>query len=325
MMHELHSTKIRRAFTLVEILVVIAIIAILAALGAWGVFAVVGNQQRRNTENTIMVVNKVLQDHWKYVIEEANKDPVISPAVIALAGSDPTGQRARVLWIKVRLMEAFPQSFDEIGQPLVPPFVYTNAFGTGVLIPSNTSGIQQRYIADYQKRIPVAPPWFSATQPSNKTSTNNGPPYAATPSSACLLIALSVNRGGSSLSQDAIKFAVKDTDADGIFEIVDGWNRPLKFTRFDSSATVQAANPVAAGGRNAKYADPADADGMLLTSNWYGSLTRPTFETKFLYTISGNNGTNANYVIPSIISAGKDGVMGPPSTDDVISYQLRGN
>jgi prepilin-type N-terminal cleavage/methylation domain-containing protein len=363
MMHHLHGRPIRRAFTLTEILVVIAIMAILAALGAWGVFAIIGNQQRRNTENTIMVVNKVLQNHWKFVIEEAKKDTTISPAVQALAAPDPTGDRARVLWIKVRLMEAFPQTFAEIGQPTAPPFVYTNAFGTGVLIPPNTAGIQQRYIADYQRKITATQPWPTPTTPTASTNTNTAStPFMATPSSACLLIALSANRDGSSLRQDDIKFAVKDTDLDGVPEIVDGWGRPLAFFRFPTGSNVtssgsdlQAANPAAAGAANKLYADPTDSTGMLLTSAWLfaspfpnGTNSRQLFEQNFhpvtwpFPAVQANNPLQGTYVIPAIVSAGKNGNMGLsfPSTtalgsmnisvaadeaDNIYSYQLRGN
>jgi prepilin-type N-terminal cleavage/methylation domain-containing protein len=314
----------RRAFTLTEILVVIAIIAILAALASWAVFAMVGNQKANNTTATIKVVNKVLQSHWQYVIEEAKKDENISPAVIALAnngnaGLDPNGVRAKVLWIKFRLMEAFPQSYTDITSPIpysIDPFTNQPYIPVG----------QQRYIAAYQKSIPSPIP-----------ASHN----AATESAACLLMALSINRGGIVLTQDQLGFAVADTDNDGVKELVDAWSPrsplvPMKFTRFDTSALVQATNPAAAGAKNKAFADPNDPDGTLLNNAWYNSATAyggATNARTYFENLGGGNYTialtppspnavgAANYVIPSIWSAGKDGIFG--NQDDLISYQLR--
>ena len=125
----------------------IAIIAILTALGAWAAFAVIGNQYRRNTDATIRVVNKVLQDHWKFVIDEARKDTPISTAVLNLAGNYPELRKSAV--IKFCLMEAFPKSFSEIGSSANPPFVY-QADGSGnFYIPPS----QRRYLSRYQTQI----------------------------------------------------------------------------------------------------------------------------------------------------------------------------
>jgi prepilin-type N-terminal cleavage/methylation domain-containing protein len=334
MTQRLDNRIARSAFTLVEMLVVIAIIAILAALGTWGYFAMIGNQQRRNTESTIKVVNKVLQDHWKLVKEEADRESP-SSAVIALAQPDPTGERAKVLWRKFRLMEAFPQSFAEIGTSIVAnnagtPWIYWDPVNKVSYIPDG----QKRYISDYQKNL--------ANLVAAKTNSNTASvPYAATPSSACLLLALTVNRGGLALNQDQIKFAVKDTDGDGIPEIVDGWSHPLAFTRFDTSAGVQTANPATGNvatpnnwTKPFKYSDPADPEGTLINTSWYFVTPPPNtpnplrvlFETKFhaiALTAPPAANPRSNYVLASIESAGKDGKM--QTADDIISYQLRGN
>src|SRR5579862_8357268 len=111
----------RRGFTLVELLVVIAIIGVLAALSSWAVFAMMGRQQTRNTSATILTANKLLQTRWAAVIASAksNKETP-STAAYALAGGNT--ERARVIWIKLRQIEAFPQSYAEITNP----WVYSN-------------------------------------------------------------------------------------------------------------------------------------------------------------------------------------------------------
>ncbi len=322
--------KPRRAFTLVEILVVIAIIAILAALASYAVFAMVGNQQSRNTNATIKVVNKVLQSHWQFVVKQASDDVYISPAVIALAQPDPNGDRAKVLWVKFRLMEAFPQSYADVTSP----FVYNFPTAANPYIPATdaTGNPIRRYIAAYQKNL-VAPPFVAAN------TYNGAGPVPGTQSAACLLMALAVNRGGNALSQDQIGYAVADTDNDGVKELVDAWSPrsplvPFWFKRFDTTQSfntgqgLQLVNPAAnvAGAKNAKFADALDPEGTLLNPAWYGTAAVPTasrtiFETNVHVIETSAGSGNANYVIPSIASAGKDGVFGTP--DDIISTLLR--
>jgi prepilin-type N-terminal cleavage/methylation domain-containing protein len=291
----------RQAFTLVELLVVIAILAILAGLASWAVIAMVGTQSARNTENTIKTVNKVLQTQWKFVIDEAKKDDISgNVAVQNLAAPDPDGRRAKVLWIKLRLMEAFPQKYSDI---LNPP-VYGPDPGGNVYIPLG----MRRYNTSYQKAL-ASPPFVPASN------------QLATQSAACLLIALSVKKGGVDLTPDQIGYAADDTDKDGVKELIDGWRKPFVFTRF-----TLAPNP-ATGGANVKFADPLDPEGLLLSNtwygpaqtNWYGGSASTGFESLAGYAIS--NGVNANYVTYGIASPGKDGIPGTP--DDIISFKLR--
>jgi prepilin-type N-terminal cleavage/methylation domain-containing protein len=299
----------RSAFTLTELIVVIAIIAILAALGTWGVFAMIGNQQRRNTDTTVRLLDKMLQTRWAAVIAEANKEEP-SPQVIALAGSDP--QRAKVIWVKVRLVEAFPIRYAEI-RPSPPggPMTLVDSY-----IPANR---RKPYFNKYQTELQKVP-----------TATGGGPGE----SSACLLLALqNIQASGSSID-DQIKQSIRDTDNDGLPEFVDNWSPslPLVFERFH----LQAPNPATAGSRNAKFADPTDTEGKLLTASWYNSpVVGPPvttlgriFEAQF-HVIGLPNAPPPNvplaahYVIPAIGAAGKDRGMG--TADDILSYQLRGD
>lgn len=190
-----HPRPIRRAFTLVELMVVIAILAILAALAAAGIMNWVSGQARRNSESHIRSVFNALSRQWDQVISDAKKEALPDNVT-------------RSDLISARLIEAFPVSFQEIQT------AYT-ASGNPLLlkIPKN----RQKYMANYQKAISVS----NAVVRQPKTE-----------SAACLLLALAIDRSGGGYNPDSFKAFIKDVDGDGIAEFVDGWGEPLYFYRF---------------------------------------------------------------------------------------------
>lgn len=286
---------LRPAFTLVEILVVLAIIAILSALTVGAVIKMTSAGKLSNTRSIMSSIDKTLKEHWAYVAAEAKKETGLSvpfATMNAIFGADATGgDRNRVLWIKMRLMEAFPISFAEVANP------YPYASG---IIPTT----MRKYNSTYQKVL-------SAKQP----GTN-----PAAESSACLLMALSLVRNGTSLSSDVLGTSyVTDTDGDTIPELVDGWGTPLTFFRFPTqNPYLQAAVPVKAGAK-AKYADPLDPDGVFL--NWAAGVGRTTFE-KNVHIIGYAATANASYIVPTIVSAGPDVKLG---LDTVINTPTKKN
>jgi prepilin-type N-terminal cleavage/methylation domain-containing protein len=291
----------RRGFTLNELLVVIAIIGVLAALTSVAVFGLIGTRTQRNTETAMQTVNKALQQHWSFVVAEAKKDTV-PDTVKTLAGGDM--ERARVIWTKLRLAEAFPQSYAEINDP---------ANGVYIALGASIPNASRKYSSSYKlasKGLKVA-----------KDPT--------TESGACLLMALSVSRGGNQLSPDSLSGGIADTDGDGLKEFVDGWGKAIAFFRFPTNnAALQAANPAPAGSKGAKFADPIDPNGTLLNPSWTGATA---FETTF-HKIAASPGV-AFYVIPTLVSAGKDGQFGlnadlsvnnsAQSGNNVYSFNLR--
>jgi prepilin-type N-terminal cleavage/methylation domain-containing protein len=306
------SSGPRRGFTLVELLVVIAIIAVLAALAASAVIAVMGRQQGRNTESTIKTVNKLLQARWSSIIAEARKETP-SDAVVALAGMD--SERAKVIWVKVRLAEAFPIAYKEMDPNDATTIVNKYIIAPGAKI--------KPHFAKYRATVKVYPPIPGPTE-----------------SSACLLMALkTLQTDGGVGFEDQIKYAVADTNGDGMNELVDAWGNPLAFYRFPwNNADLQAANPATPGSRNFKFSDPIDTGGALLqdrgNKTWTG---RPIFEAQFHDVKDNFAGTphmgNANFVIPVIVSNGPDGLLGlgadlsvtdtKKAADNIYSFKLK--
>ena len=299
----------RRGFTLNELLVVIAIIALLAALTSVAVFSMISVRTQRNTDTTMQTINKALQQHWTFVVAEAKKEAV-PDAVKTFAGGD--AERARVIWTKIRLAEAFPQSYAEINDSTNPVYMSLAAS-----MPSSS----RKYSSSYKLATK------GATAAINPT----------TESGACLLMALSVSRGGNLLSPDALGGGIADSDGDGLKEFVDGWGNAIAFFRYPTNnGALQAANPAPAGSKGQKFADPLDPNGTLLHPSWYGagpgaSGNAKIFEGVF-HKIAASPGV-ANYVIPTLVSAGKDRLFGlnadlsinnlADSNDNRYSFNLR--
>jgi prepilin-type N-terminal cleavage/methylation domain-containing protein len=207
MTSQIHNRRVRRdGFTLIELLVVIAVIGVLAALIAAGIMSWIEGQSRRNTETAIRSIHATLLRHWDVVSNEAKKE------------GQQMGRTGSALndWVKVRLAEAFPVSFEEIEK------AYTIAPTNQIVAASRP----KRYMGSYQTAL------LSRNKGPDYVSWVTNNPLKSTESSACLLMSLSLNREGVSNSPDSFQPFTRDVDSDKIPEFVDGWNEPLYFYRF---------------------------------------------------------------------------------------------
>lgn len=262
-----HLRRPRAGFTLIELLVVIAIMGILMSLIGAAVFKTITVRKRSFTQQSVDKLYLQLQRHMKAVIDDARTEQ-IPPAVLALAGNDPN--RARIVWIKLRLKQQFPQSYAEALQP-----------APGYINPEPAYG-----------RI------LAGRSAANKPETE---------SAACLLMALTARtRRGVEQSADFLSPNEKqDTDGDGIPEICDAYGKALAFFRWptppsgDPNFTMLTAAPP--GGVNpnpsAPFQDPQDPTGTLQAGGW-GGLAGVGIPTP------------NQYMVPVIVSAGADGRMG---------------
>jgi prepilin-type N-terminal cleavage/methylation domain-containing protein len=115
----------RAGFTLIELLVAISIIVILIGLTTSAVMSFRKTGPRLATKAQLQNMKIALDSQWKAVREKARKEtmplPVItviknwykfqSPSVIITSDSDP---RVRDKYVELKLIQAFPVSFDEL-------------------------------------------------------------------------------------------------------------------------------------------------------------------------------------------------------------------
>ncbi len=292
----------RQAFTLIELLVVVAIIAVLGALTVGTIFSSIEGQRRSNTETSMRAVHKVLEQHWAQVIEQAKKE---EPSATALLWAGNDAKRAQVIWIKLRLMEAFPTHYGEINPGSnLPPLVYQRpAWAAEPFIP----GGRRKYMNSYLTALRKA-----GYLPGTLAGTGTPNPAEA---SACLFLALSINRDGvGKLNADTLGSSVIAGGPDGLSQTVDGWGRPLMFYRFPTgNAELQTLDPT----RGARPADPLDSTGTLLNAGWltspyaqaFASKTNPdgTINPYYVHSIPPPKGA---FIVPVLVSMGKDGLPG---------------
>jgi len=127
---------------------------------------------------------------------------------------------------------------------------------------------------------------------------------------ACLYLALQQRRQGITFNADEAIGAsgIKDTDGDGLPEIVDGWDNPVGYYRWPTENTDLDR---IGSGKSTIDRDNEDPARTLMDRGWqsanaafvraYESLCHP---------ISTNGVPRSRYTVPVIVSAGPDGKMG---------------
>jgi prepilin-type N-terminal cleavage/methylation domain-containing protein len=267
----------RSAFTLVELLVVIAILALLTALTVGAVMRVAGTAQSKASKTAVSLVSDVLQKQWKGLVDRAKDEPI--PTAIHdkiktnLAGSDVEAEkRVRVIYIKLKLKQTFPQTFSEILSP-----------GPYDLTPLNE---YKQQLADWGVNAAPATP-------------------AAYESAACLLMALRLGKGDTTgVNQDQLnKYAARFGQVEAL---VDGWGTPLAYCRWPVNCAQLNPNGATTGNN-----DKEDPSGLLTANNWLTTAYRTNFQT-YLHTVANraNNAPMTYTLKPIIVSAGPDRTLG---------------
>jgi type II secretory pathway pseudopilin PulG len=287
--------------------IVLAIIALLMALSASAVIRYIDTQRKSNTQALLRTLAGQLDGQMRLVTERAMLEPIglngpnastIKSTILTMAGGNP--ERARVIWVKLRLKQAFPNDFTEALDP-----------GGSVFAPSVFPPLPT-----FLNYLTAAGVSYNAG-----TGTLTGGLGQPTESSVCLLLALQQGQSGMGLSAEDIGSSfIRDVPASTgrVRLIVDGWNNPVIFCRWPYNSDV--LNPVASTPLTPPHAqpglhDPGDPRGLLTDATWLAS-TAPSgpgpFANMLGYTPPGRNGTapQSFNLTPVIVSSGGDGKMG---------------
>jgi len=180
----LRATTTRRAFTLIELIVVLGIIALLATLTAAAVMRYQQAQKESNTNTHLRKIHMELEKQWTAKVALIKSEPVPQVLKEYTKNADGTydNARAKALHMKLRLRQEFPQNFGEVNSTVT----------LSTMDPTNTIVLAQ---------------YVYGSKPAFKTAIKN-PVMIDTPleaqSAAMLALILSQGSGGSTTDVDAI-------------------------------------------------------------------------------------------------------------------------
>lgn len=335
----IRSSGRRHGFSLIELLVVCGIIAVLVALAAGAYFKVAQGQNQKRSETTIKKVATGLNSQWSAVIDDVKTE--IKNGYPPLLGNVPGTQnthqdfvnqlftfaggdrdRANALYLKMRLIQEFPQIFNEA----------TN----NVILRSNANPAVYIYLPP--KKFYVES--LSGVALPGATTLQQAKLQLQMQSAILLYINLTQSRRGASFNAEDIGAGSKAvlSSAGNLTVFIDAWGNPLGFERWSAASVnyningttvavpaqqLTAANltelsspPYAAASQALNY-DPQDPSGRLL--NWSLAITQP----------NPPNPSNPSTAIPQfdgqnrspvVYSMGQDGV--PATADDLLGFRL---
>jgi len=284
---------LRRGFTILELLIVMAIIMLIMALTAGAALRYMDVQKKRNTEVELYKLESAVHQAWNAVIANARDKEAVPDAVSQIAGGN--AKRARVIYVKLRLKQEFPMTFQEVMDPS-----WMSLLGKP---PTYITTIQGKSIA-----------------PSLKGESCE--------SAALLYLALQKDRSGTQFNVDSAlaKSEVATDTGSGLKYIVDGWGSPIAFYRWpygNVDPTFGYTGQIQNGTTN----DLEDPEGLLADTGWntaqFKALCHPVSPGK------------SYKLKPAIASPGRDLQLGlDPKTmaplnnntrwyDNLYSYRVR--
>jgi prepilin-type N-terminal cleavage/methylation domain-containing protein len=302
----------RLAFTLLELIVVVFIVAILVALSTSAVMKYMGSQLRSNTQATLNRTQAQLFKQWS-AVRDAARTETIPPDALSyiqtnlakvttpgLTDGNVTG-RTRVIYVKLKLRQAFPMSFNEA----LLPYLVTGNAPLPPQLPASLAPLPG-YVT-YLSSLGITAPFTPPPTPPNPT-------WPLCESSVCLLMAL--QRGFSGVGVDMS--ALTAGGAIGNYTLpsgktlpylADAWGTPLYFSRFPTGSTILNPNGATISAPNPSN-DPGDPDGYLNNSKW-NAQAKQWYSELTLQALAPGTPAGApalSYkLVPMIASAGPDG------------------
>ncbi|HJN12097.1 MAG TPA: type II secretion system protein [Pirellulaceae bacterium] len=201
----------RRAFTLMELLVVIVIITVLATMVLFAVYGALESAKRARTQTQVMRLHEMVLAKW-----EAYKTLAVRLRIPPSArGNAMDIAAARLLAIRDLQRMELPDRIADLNEfPAVIP-VPTTAPPLRLDPPALWRAYRRR--AGYVGNSIVPPATWSASHQGAE----------------CLYLIVAQTRDGDTSGLDFLKETeIGDTDFDGMPEILDAWGRPIEFLRW---------------------------------------------------------------------------------------------
>lgn len=333
----------RLGFSLIELTVVIAIIAILLTISAGAFVRYYLNARLRATESVLQILDGELgqrvESFWKNVNPPTRLRHSflsgLAPAATATNETTPIRLRRSRLLAKLEAMRGdFPQQFADF----LPGVSGGLASNTDATYSDNSAPVASR------ARAAIEAEYRRLTYERNPTAVPNNAPRGTagynqitqiaphdhqTESAACLYLMLKVGSGdGRAFDMASIPPGnIRDTDDDGVPELVDSWGTPLRFYRWPTDLIYTLTNVnEQVGGRlnvldagNSNNQNTLDPERLLYTTPWTASTQSQIVERNATAATAGygnffrltdptvGNRTPFSFPLyPVIVSAGPD-------------------
>jgi type II secretory pathway pseudopilin PulG len=292
--------RLRRAVTLIELLIVMLIITILAGL-ILGVAAVAGETARESqSKHTVLRLHKLLMDHYDtYKTRRVKvRDEVLRGIELQNWTAARKGQAkaaARLYALRELMIMEIPDRWSDItltdnSQVRYPYFLDVSQSGT-----SGRTALSSIYLRRCQQATP--------------TAEHQG--------AECLYLVITLACGEGEARSQFGEDSIGDTDGDGAYEFLDGWGHPINFLRwasgFDSQVQIDA-NTL----DDPPSGDPEDA------WNAAASGDHDPFDLYRVHSsYSAASGDRPAFrLVPLILSSGRDESFGIRTIDDHLALRL---
>lgn len=280
----------RAAFTLIELLVVIAIISALMTLSAAAVIKYVEIEQISDTQTVLDRTQSQLDKAWSKVKDQIYRETIHADTDqwirTNLAGNDinATG-RVRVLFVKLKLRQAFPMNFTEA---LYPPMG-----AAGQICPCAQLQPLPAYVQYLHSK---------GVQASSGLSWE---------SSACLLMALQRGVSGAGINPEELTRGGAgglDKNSFAVPILTDAWGNHIYFSRVPTGCPVLNPNGAQPG-----LNDTTDPQGYLQFAKW-GTTYGPLFTSLTQQQLAPSN---RSYKLSPMLASGGPDPRSQPGLDPV--------
>ena len=237
------SPNNRRAFTLLELLMVVAIIGLMMSMSVVVMLGFMDQAEEEATSATIQKINRLLEQRveaFDRAFKGARKDTASRNMRILLADPDRNGNQGDgIFGVKDAVVEIlakkalyrfeFPQRFEELllfGDPAISVPGLPQSIYLAISAPA------ARVKLGLPDTTPLTDPAIVAEVATTFAASVSAP---ATESSELLYFALIKSGSYGSSSVDSDRFTeneIRDTDEDGLPEFIDAWGQPLRFYRW---------------------------------------------------------------------------------------------